>query len=70
MDKQSIIEKVDTISEEDVRFFVNGKEAESRFNYDDKTKERIQDSIETQVASALYSILINAIFLKTKGTQA
>ncbi len=70
MDKTQILNTVDSIKKEDVVFIINGKTAESRFNSDDGTEQKIQDNRETAVAFALYSILLNSIFLKAKGTQA
>ncbi len=70
MDKSAIIEKTDTVTEENVTFIVNGKEAESRFNYDEEGKGIIQDSPELRVSVSIYAILTNAIFVKAKGTQA
>ena len=69
MDKAQILNTVDSIKKENVVFIINGKTAESRFNNDDKTEQKIQDSRETAVAFALYSILLNSIFLKAKGIQ-
>ncbi len=70
MDTDQILNKLNTIGKEDVVFIINGKEAESRFNSDDGSVQRIQDSRETLAAFALYSVLANSIFLKAKGTQA
>ncbi len=70
MDKLTIIQKADDIQEENVRFYVGGKEAESRFNYAKEGEGKIQGGIEIQAACALYSILTNAIMVKAKGMQA
>ncbi len=70
MDKDNLLTTIDSIEEKDLVFLIHGKEAGSRFNYDSESGQRLQDNIETVVAYTLYSMLLNSVFLKAKGTQA